>query len=158
MSRHARHAEHRYASHLLRRPRLDAGHHLLEQLQVERRGKNEKRIHAASQRPCAQSVDHSRTRSTRSKRRGYWTRTVTSTTSVFFTGGFILVSDFFNGGFILVSDYVRMEVTLVVMSPKTSLFFSFYGGSWSFMLSLSIIFACFYACCVEFFPFYPLLF
>ena len=26
------------------------------------------------------------------------------------------------------------------------------------MLSLSIIFACFYACCLEFFPLYPLLF
>ena len=37
------------------------------------------------------------------------------------------------------------------ITPKTSLFFSFYGGSWSFMLSLSIIYACFYACCVEFF-------
>ena len=38
-----------------------------------------------------------------------------------------------------------------LISAKTSLFFSFYGGSWSFMLSLSIIYACFYACCVEFF-------
>ena len=31
-----------------------------------------------------------------------------------------------------------------LISPKTS-------GSWSFILSLSIIFACFYACCLEFF-------
>ena len=38
-----------------------------------------------------------------------------------------------------------------LISSKTSLFFSFYGGSWSFMLSLSIIFACFYACCLGFF-------
>ena len=38
-----------------------------------------------------------------------------------------------------------------LISAKTSLFFSFYEGSWSFMLSLSIIYACFYACSLEFF-------
>ena len=38
-----------------------------------------------------------------------------------------------------------------LLSAKTSLFFSFYEGSWSFMLSLSIIYACFYACSLEFF-------
>ena len=40
--------------------------------------------------------------------------------------------------------YLRYKYTSTreyfLISPKTSLFFSFYGGSWSFMLSLSIIF------------------
>ena len=38
-----------------------------------------------------------------------------------------------------------------LLSAKTSLLFSFYEGSWSLMLSLSIIYACFYACSLEFF-------
>ena len=50
---------------------------------------------------------------------------------------------------------VRDKYSYYLIRPKTSLFFSFYGASWSFILSLSIIYACFYACSLEF-SFYPL--
>ena len=55
------------------------------------------------------------------------------------------------GVFASSNNFTASTTEYYLISAKTSLLFSFFGGSWSFMLSSSIIYACFYACSLEFF-------